>query len=181
MKRETKKKNVPSNLQGTSERDSTDGLSLHSNHLIKEKKTKPTVIGDFNDKDLIGDKKVKICGVRVWHDGQKLNGIQAIYRQGDGTIIKGRKHIENAYKYKAVKFDMDEDDYLKDVTGFVSNEDDAVQCLIFRSAKEQVRRVGNTGDQSKQFKFDINENEFPAIIYGSVKSKIFSIVDFIIF
>jgi len=161
-------------MQSASERDSTDGISLSSNNRVnKDKKPKPTVVGEFNDTDLIGEKKVKICGVRVWHDGKKLNGIQAIYKQTDGTIIKGKKHVEDPYKYKAVKFDMEEDDYLKDVAGFISNEEDAVQCLVFRSAKDQVRRVGNAGEEAKQFKFDISENEFPAIIYGTVKGKNF--------
>jgi len=127
--------------------------------------------GDFNDKELLGNKKVKICGVRVWHNHEKLSGIQAIYRLQDGTKIEGKRHIEDAYKYKAVKFDMDEKDYLKDLTGFLNAAGDSVESLVFKSKSGQVRKVGKASADAKQFRFDVQKDEIPAIIYGSVTSK----------
>jgi len=141
----------------------------------KSEPVKPVVPkkGDFNDKEILGNRKVKICGIRVWHNMERLSGIQAIYKLPDGSKIEGKKHIEDSYKYKAVKFDMEEGDYLKDLTGFLNKDGDCVECLIFKAKSGQVRKVGKASADAKQFRFDVQKDEIPAIIYGSVTSNKF--------
>jgi len=155
--------------------DSPKAAKDEAHNKKEEKAAKPVAPkkGDFNDKDILGNRKVKICGIRVWHNGERLSGIQAIYRLPDGEKLEGKKHIEDAYKYKAVKFDMESGDYLKDLTGFLNKEGDCVECLIFKAKSGQVRKVGRASADAKQFRFDVQKDEIPAIIYGSVTSKRF--------
>ena len=117
--------------------------------------------------------KPRICGIRVWHDGKRLNGIQAIYRGPDGSKIEGEKNVKDAYKYKATKFDMADDDYLREFSGFMNSTETAIDCLIFKSFLGETRKVGKAAPTSKLFKFDIQTFEYPSSIYGSIRGKNF--------
>ena len=124
---------------------------------------------EFNDRDIIGDHNVKIYGVRVWYDGKRLNGIQGFYRTHNGRKFEGKKHVKDQYKYKVSKFELEGDDYLKEVSGHLNAEGDTVECLMFKSFYGQSRKVGQASENSRLFRFDISENEFPAVFYGSMR------------
>ena len=74
----------------------------------------------------------------------------------DGTKIEGVKNVRDAYKYKATKFDMGDDDYLKEFSGYLNSAETAIDCLVFKSFLGETRKVGKSSPTSKSFKFDIS-------------------------
>jgi len=126
---------------------------------------------NFNDKDIIGKQKVKIIAVDVWYDDQKITGIQAVYENNKGEVIEGGPHVVNAEKSKMITFETLEEDYVKEFSGFMNKNETMIECLIMRTFRGETMKVGQPSKDSKLFKFDINELEYPAILYGSVKGK----------
>lgn len=128
---------------------------------------------EFNDRDLIKNQSVRIVGLKVWYDLETINGIQAIYQSYTGKKFEGKKHGLNHYKYRVAKLEMEGNEYLKDLTGYFNKEGTAVVCLVFKTSTGEIRKVGQTPENGRLFKFDVGPNEFPAIIYGSIIGKIF--------
>lgn len=140
------------------------------NHIEKHEKGDQS---EFNDRDLIKNQSVKIVGMRVWYDLKTINGIQALYQTYTGMRFEGKKHGLNHYKYRVAKFEMEGDEYLKDLTGYFNTEGTAVVCLVFKSSTGDIRKVGQTPENGRLFKFDVGANEFPAIIYGSITGEVY--------
>jgi len=127
---------------------------------------------NFNDKDIVGKQKVKIIAVDVWYDDQKITGIQAVYENNKGEVIEGGPHVVNPDKSKMVTFETLEEDYIKEFSGFMNKNETMIECLIMRTFRGETMKVGQPKKDSKLFKFDINELEYPAILYGSVKGNV---------
>lgn len=159
---------LPTISSSRGNKDDKDARRMKDNSIEKVDKIE---IKEFNDRDTIGSHNVKIYGVRVWYDGKRLNGIQGFYRTHTGRKFEGKKHIKDQYKYKVSKFELEGDDYLKELSGHLNAEGDTVECLIFKSFYGQNRKVGQASENSRLFRFDISENEFPAIFYGTMRGK----------
>jgi hypothetical protein len=123
---------------------------------------------DFNDREAIQDRKVRISQFNAWHDGTKVVGIQAQYRTPENDIIKGEAHVKDS-KVQAYEFKVEQDDYLKEISGFLDKKEEVIECLILTSFKGQSQKMGESGKDSKLFKLDINELEFPAILFGTLR------------
>jgi hypothetical protein len=62
---------------------------------------------------------------------------------------------------------LEEDDYLKSVSGALS-QDNMIEYLVLISAKLKIARFGVINPTQKQFNFDIEQNELPVCIFGSL-------------
>jgi len=124
----------------------------------------------FSDKDLMGLTKPKIVGLKVWHDNRRITGFQAVYKTTTG-LKEGAAHVKNPQAYKLESFEMGGDDYLKEISGFTNKADNNFECLMLMSAKGETKKILEPNRESKLFKFDINELEFPSIIYGYIKEE----------
>jgi len=124
----------------------------------------------FSDKDLMGTTKPKIVGLKVWHDNRRITGFQAVYKTPSG-LKEGTAHVKNPQAYKLESFEMGGEDYLKEISGFTNKADNNFECLMLMSAKGETKKILEPNRESKLFKFDINELEFPSIIYGYLKEE----------
>lgn len=124
---------------------------------------------NFNDKDVVGKQKVKIIAMDVWHDDHCINGLQGVYENEAGEIIEGGAQVKNADKSKMVTFETLEEDFVKEITGFINKAETMIECLILRTFRGETMRVGTASKDGKLFKFDINELEYPAMFYGSIR------------
>jgi hypothetical protein len=124
---------------------------------------------DFTDQPLLGDEKAKIYGLKIWTNSDKISGIQAFYLSKSGKKIEGTAHVKDQ-NAKAVLFEVNPaEDYIKEISGFIDRAGGVLECLILTSFKGESQKVGVSQKSSKLFKFDINEMEYPACIYGSMK------------
>ena len=128
---------------------------------------------NFNDKDIVGKQKVKMIALDVWHDDYCINGLQGVYENEAGEIIEGGAQVKNADKSKMVTFETLEEDFVKEITGFINKAETVIECLILRTFRGETMRVGTASKDSKLFKFDINELEYPAMFYGSIRGIVY--------
>ena len=127
---------------------------------------------EFDDQDILKEiKDTKIARLKVWHTNTNITGLQAIYRDPNGEIIEAPAVVSTKMQeqYREQDIDLESDDYVKEICGFLDRNEKYIQSLIITSAKGESRRVGNSSSDSKLFKFDINEYEFPSVLYGSVE------------
>ena len=127
----------------------------------------------FTDRSILGTNyNCRIIGVRVWADKATfaLCGLQCIYRVGrnrkmGGEYVKGSKtqYTENA-------IELEEGDYFKYISGALSNNN-TVEYVIFMSVNQKVVRYGVVRPQQKQFNFEVEEDEVPVCLYGSLLTK----------
>jgi len=167
-------------------KDPSSPKKLQPNHLLveyaiknfqskgyrKDEKGKPVSEEEgvnFNDKDVVGKQRVKMIALDIWHDEQKINGIQAVYENDKGDVIEGGPHVVNPDKSKIVTFETLEEDHIKEISGFTDKNETTIQCLILRTFRGETMKVGQPTKDSKLFKFDINELEYPAVIFGSIR------------
>jgi len=125
----------------------------------------------FSDRELMGNSKPRMIGLKVWHDNRRIVGFQAVYKTKDGKTTDGGQHVRNPQAYKLESFELTDDDYIKEISGFTSKGDINLECLILMSAKGETKKILEPTRESKLFKFDINELEFPSIIYGYLKEE----------
>jgi len=126
----------------------------------------------FYDQEIIGDKRVSIFAVKVWHDNNCISGLQAGYRSKQKELIQGIEHVLDKEKCQSMLFYLkDEQDYLREVKGFINKEENVIESLTLISAKGTNMTVGKEKKKSKPFRFDINELEYPAVFHGSLRSK----------
>ena len=64
--------------------------------------------------------------------------------------------------------DLEEGDYIRTVSGHI-NEKNIIEYLVFLSRKKVVGRFGMAKQKQKQFNFNIEENEVPICMYGSIR------------
>ena len=128
---------------------------------------------NFSDKEAVGKAKVKIIAIDVWYDDDKIIGVQAVYEDSDKEIIEGGPHVLNPEGCKMITFETLEEDYVKSISGFMSKDETVVECLIFRTFRGEHMKINKPNKDSKLFRFDINEFEYPAVLYGSLKCKYF--------
>ncbi len=126
---------------------------------------------EFSDYNHVGQQKVKISLVKVWYDSEGIAGIYAEYLTNTGERIKGIENILDKSGYKSAEFVATDGDYLGSISGYVNREDSSIESLTFVSAEGVTTSVGKAKRNSKAFKFDINDFEFPSMIYGCVKGK----------
>lgn len=124
---------------------------------------------NFNDKDIVGKQRVKIIALDVWHDDTCITGIQGVYENETGDVIEGSGQVKNPEKSKLVTFETLEEDYIKEITGFINKSETVIECLILRTFRGETMKVGTASKDAKLFKFDINEVEYPAMFYGSIR------------
>jgi len=126
---------------------------------------------EFSDYNEIGQQKVKITLVRVWYDVEGIAGIYAEYMTEDGKKLQGVENIKENSGYKTAEFVATDGDYLGQISGYVNNEENCVESLTFVSNEGVTTSVGKAKKTSKTFKFDINDFEYPSMLYGCVKSR----------
>lgn len=125
---------------------------------------------EFNDKDLIGEERAKIVGLKIWKADGKIRGIKAFYKLGNNNALEGNTHLKEGPDFGMEFVNLgDTNDYVKEISGFIDRAGGAIECLIITSFKGETRKVGEPSKTSKLFKFDINEMEYPACIYGTLK------------
>ena len=124
---------------------------------------------EFSDYNHVGQQKVKISLVKVWYDSEGIAGIYAEYLTKSGERIKGVENILDKTGYKTAEFVATDGDYLGSISGFINREENCIESLTFVSAEGVTTSVGKSKRNSKAFKFDINDFEFPSMIYGCVK------------
>ncbi len=146
------------NFQGKGYRKDERGKPVHEDEGI-----------NFNDKDVVGKQRVKMIALDIWHDDHKITGIQAVYENDKGDVIEGGPHVVNPDQSKMVTFETLEEDHVKEISGFTDKNETSIQCLILRTFRGETMKVGQPTKDSKLFKFDINELEYPAVLYGSIK------------
>jgi len=113
-------------------------------------------------------RKVRVFAVKVWYDDNVIAGIQAGYRSETGQLVQGSESVLNKEKYKSILWKCDlTEDYLKNITGFMNKEETAIESLTLVSNKGETRTVGTPKKDSKPFKYDINDLEYPAVFHGS--------------
>jgi len=115
----------------------------------------------------MGNSRPKIIGLKVWHDNRRIVGFQAVYNNNEKTA-DGAAHVKNPQAYKLESFELTSDDYLKEISGFTSKNDNMIDCLVLMSSKGETKKILEPTKESKFFKFDINELEFPSILYGYI-------------
>ena len=64
--------------------------------------------------------------------------------------------------------DLEEGDYLRTVSGHI-NEKNIIEYLVLISRRKVVGRFGMAKQSQKQFNFNIEENEVPICMYGSIR------------
>lgn len=127
---------------------------------------------NFSDKEAVGKAKVKIIAIDVWYDDYKVIGLQAVYEDSNKEIVEGGPHVLNPEGCKMITFETLEEDYIKSISGFMNREETVVEALIFRTFRGEIMKVNKPNKDSRLFRFDINEFEYPAVIYGSLKCKL---------
>jgi hypothetical protein len=126
--------------------------------------------GDFSDQDALQEEKAKILSLIVWTNEKSIAGVRAAYKTEDGQVIKGGAHVKNQ-SGKNIVFETAEGDYVKEISGFIDRAGGIIECLIITSFRGESLRVGQPQKGSKLFKFDINEMEYPACLYGTLKEE----------
>lgn len=141
----------------------------------KDERGKPaTTDQEFSDQGLLkGYKDTKIIGFRIWYTSKNITGIQAIYRDSTEKQIEGAAYVSEASKSQSKEelFHLDSGDHVKEICGFLDKDEKYVQSLIITSQKGESKRVGNSTSESKLFKLDINEYEYPSILYGAIEKQ----------
>mmetsp|Transcript_33323 Transcript_33323/g.30278 ORF Transcript_33323/g.30278 Transcript_33323/m.30278 type:complete len:227 (+) Transcript_33323:505-1185(+) len=124
---------------------------------------------EFNDKELIGEERARIVGLKVWKGNGKITGVKAFYKIGKG-LLEGDTHLIDNSSFTFEEYNFEEQgDYVKEISGFIDRSGGAIECLIVTSFKGDTKKVGEPTKNSKLFKFDINEMEYPACLYGTLK------------
>ena len=126
----------------------------------------------FTDQDLFKDKSDwNISGFTVWHNTKYITGIMTHYRDSAGNPINGSKNVcanaESQYKKQEISFDAG--DYLKSLTGTFEKTETYVQSLTIVTANDDVYTVGKALETSKHFEFDLNEYEYPVVVFGGLE------------
>lgn len=126
----------------------------------------------FSDQELFTNKKDwRITGVTVWMNKKAVSGLMARYRDSNGETIQGNMHgisaVQHSDNGQEIKFQAG--DYLKNISGFLDKSETYIQVLKFITAKGETHEVGKVGNTSKPFEFDINEYEYPAVIFGGLE------------
>jgi len=139
---------------------------LYNGYRKDERGKVPTdsPVEHFSDKELMGTSRPKIIGLKVWHDNRRIVGFQAVYNNNE-KVVDGGSHVRNAHAYKLESFELTGDDYLKEISGFTNKTESMIDCLILMSSKGETKKILEPTKESRFFKFDINELEFPSIIY----------------
>ena len=100
-----------------------------------------------------------------------MAGIKALYQDAQGGDIEGKKNVSSAgladYHSQDVRFNSG--DFLKELSGTFDKTETFVQSLSFVTSHGETHKVGDTTSPGKPFKFDINEYEFPAVIFGALE------------
>lgn len=126
----------------------------------------------FTDQDLFKDRTDwKVIGFTVWLNSNGVAGIKALYQDAQGGDIEGKKNVSSAgladYHSQDVRFNSG--DFLKELSGTFDKTETFVQSLSFVTSHGETHKVGDTTSPGKPFKFDINEYEFPAVIFGALE------------
>ncbi len=148
----------------------TERETLNNKGFRKDERGRPKKGREFSDQKILGDQKAKITSLKVWKLDGRIGGIQATYATKDGKIIEGGKHLNNN-NGNPEAFETESGDHIKEISGFIDRTEGVIECLIITSFKGESKRIGEPKKTSKLFKFDINELEYPACIYGTLKGK----------
>lgn len=170
MPLEEEDKNDKSNSPKRGEKDSSQP-KLPYKGFRKDERGRVKAGKEFNDKELIGEERARIAGLKIWKGNGKITGIKAFYRISKGAKLEGGSHLIDHSSFTFDAIDLDDDDYVKEINGFIDRTGGAIECLIITSFKGDTRKVGEPSKTSKLFKFDINEMEYPACLYGTLKGK----------
>lgn len=66
-----------------------------------------------------------------------------------------------------IVMDLPDGDYIKTVSGHLS-QGNVIEYLVFISKNSVIGRFGMAKQTQKQFNFDIDEDEIPICMYGSL-------------
>lgn len=131
----------------------------------------------FTDRNILGKAtNTKLIGFNVFiHKTLNfISGLQSIYKLGDfkkvgGQYVRKDKDLKDPY-YDYVTFECQNDDYVKSVTGTL-NPNDYLQYLCFVTTSGRTVKFGQAKTFTKQFSFDITEDEIPVCLFGSLLIK----------
>ena len=143
-------------------------------HLKYDEKGLATEKGQrFTDRAVIGKvSNSRIVTVKVWTEKSSfaIYGIQCIYKIGD-TIRPGAEHISREAKKYCTEnvMELADGDFVKNVSGHLS-QNNIIEYLVMMSQNSVLGRFGMAKPTQKQFNFDIDEDEIPICMYGSIIS-----------
>lgn len=126
---------------------------------------------DFNDREFIQEKKTKITKITVWFNSSKILGLQAVYKTTSGEVIKGGEHYVKQEGATEETFGLEGEDYLKEISGFLDKKEEGIECLILTSFNGEVHKFGKPSGTGKNFKLGVNELEYPACFFGTIRGK----------
>jgi hypothetical protein len=122
---------------------------------------------------LKGCKDTRIVGFTFWHNSKNITGIQAIYKDSLNRQIEGSVNVSEVAKNQSKEdsLQLAPGDYIKEICGYLDKNEKYVQSLIITSEKGESKRIGSSTSESKLFKLDINEYEYPSILYGAIEKQ----------
>ncbi len=141
-------------------------------HLKYDEKGLATEKGQrFTDRSLIGKgTNCRIASVKVWTEKSSfaICGIQCFYRIGD-QIRPGAQHISRQAKKQCTQnlMQLADGDFVKNISGHLS-QTNIIEYLVMISQNSIIGRFGVAKPTQKQFNFDIDEDEIPICLYGSL-------------
>jgi Jacalin-like lectin domain len=163
--------------KGTKSTDNINKSTVLYKGYRKEERGSNKYGNDFNDREFIQEKKTKIVKVTVWFNTSKILGLQAHYKPTTGDIIKGGEHFVKQDGASDETFAMEGDDFLKEISGFMDKKEESIECLILTSFKGEVHKFGKPSGSGKNFKLGVNELEYPACFFGTIRGKMIEIND----
>lgn len=143
-------------------------------HLKYDEKGLATEKGvRFTDRAIIGKGTAsRIVMVKVWTEKSTfaICGIQCFYRIGDQTK-SGMEHISVEARKHCTEnvMELSDGDFVKNISGHLS-QNNIVEYLVLISSNSIIGRFGVAKPTQKQFNFDIDEDEMPICLYGSLVS-----------
>lgn len=141
-------------------------------HLKYDEKGLATEKGQrFTDRAVIGKvSNSRIVTVKVWTEKSSfaICGIQCIYKIGD-AIRPGTEHISREAKKSCTEnvMELADGDFVKNVSGHLS-QNNIIEYMVMMSQNSIIGRFGVAKPTQKQFNFDIDEDEIPICMYGSI-------------
>jgi hypothetical protein len=162
--------------KGASKSDVSKSTVLYKGYR-KEERGSNKYGNDFNDREFIQEKKTKIVQVTVWFNSSKILGLNAHYKPAQGEVIKGGEHYVKQEGATEETFALNGDDYLKEISGFMDKKDEGIECLILTSFNGEVHKFGKPSGTGKNFKLGVNELEYPACFFGTIRGKLIEMND----
>ena len=167
MSKDVKPKQITNKQKNPNQKTISD-----QTHLKYDEKGLATDKGEkFTDRAIIGKgSNAKITAVKVWTEKSSFEicGIQCFYKIGD-QIRPGYEHINKEIKKSCAEnvMELADGDYIKNVSGHLS-PNNIVEYLVMISKNSILGRFGMAKPNQKQFNFDIEEDEIPICLFGSL-------------